>query len=254
LNGRLLAGSEDRVGCRLVGETPNPFARWVAWAEISACCHLSWLTRFRAASLKGGGMTDETLLDRDVLMVGSGLIGVTFARTSAEAVRKVIPMGAGSGVCTPPSWHYGSHARGESGMPLAVDDQARKLCQTACDAAKFAHAKYSNFRVGAALVTGKSTYSAANVENASYGLSLCAERAAIAQAVSAGDKHLIRIAVACIDASPEAGLSEAMPCGACRQWFIEFAPDLEVFIWSNSGEIVGFTAQELLYMPFTLRT
>jgi cytidine deaminase len=138
-------------------------------------------------------------------------------------------------------------------MILANDDSARDLCQMACDAARLAYAKYSNFRVGAALRTERSTYSAANVENASYGLSLCAERAVIACAVTAGDTSLVRLAVACVDASPQAGLNEAMPCGACRQWFVEFAPDLEVLIWSASGEIWAFAAQELLNTPFTLK-
>jgi cytidine deaminase len=139
-------------------------------------------------------------------------------------------------------------------MAVVVDDKSRELCEMACEAAKLAYVKYSNFRVGAALITAEATYTAANVENASYGLTLCAERAAIARAVTAGDRNLVRLAVACIDASPTAGINEAMPCGACRQWFIEFAPDLEVFIWSPSGKILGFTAQELLYMPFKLGT
>lgn len=138
-------------------------------------------------------------------------------------------------------------------MPLVIDDSGRELCEMARDAANFAYAKYSNFHVGAALITcAGSTYSAANVENASYGLSLCAERAVIARAVTSGDRKLARLAIACIDASPKADTNENMPCGACRQWFIEFAPDLEVLIWSTSDRILGFTAQELLYMPFML--
>src|SRR5208337_4443612 len=130
-------------------------------------------------------------------------------------------------------------------MALVIDEAGRKLCKMACDAAELAYVKYSNFHVGAALITTESIYSAANVENASYGLTLCAERAVIARAVTAGDRNLVRLAVACIDASPEAGINETMPCGACRQWFIEFAPDLEVLIWSPS-EIRGFSARELL--------
>jgi cytidine deaminase len=137
-------------------------------------------------------------------------------------------------------------------MSPVIDDSARNLCKMACDAAKLAYVKYSHFRVGAALITARSTYSAANVENASYGLSLCAERAVIARAVTSGDTSLVRLAVACIDAKSDASTNEAMPCGACRQWFIEFAPDLEVFVWSTSGRVLGFTARELLYSPFML--
>jgi len=137
---------------------------------------------------------------------------------------------------------------------MTNDREARQLCELACDAAKYAYAKYSNFRVGAALVTTRKTYKAANVENASYGLSLCAERAAIAQAVTSGDTGLVRLAVACIDAAPNDGINAAMPCGACRQWFVEFAPDLEVLIWSASGEIHKFRADDLLSVPFKLGT
>jgi cytidine deaminase len=123
----------------------------------------------------------------------------------------------------------------------------------AYEAAKLAYARYSNFRVGAALMTTTGeTYTGANVENASYGLSICAERATIAKAVGSGDTGLVRLAVACIDARPEAGINELMPCGACRQWFIEFAPDLEILVWSASEEIHRFMARDLLPVPFSL--
>lgn len=139
-------------------------------------------------------------------------------------------------------------------MNKATDDEARKLCELARAAAELAYAKYSNFRVGAALVTSTGEiFSGANVENASYGLSICAERATIAKAVAAGSTDIVCIAVACIDARPEAGLHELMPCGACRQWFIEFAPDMNVLIWSTSEEIHAFGAADLLAVPFTLR-
>src|SRR5215469_15762845 len=115
-------------------------------------------------------------------------------------------------------------------MKTRSDDAARALCDLARDAALLAYAKYSNFRVGAALATGGAVYSSANIENASFGLSLCAERAVIARAVTSGETRLVRIAVACIDAKPGAGLNSAMPCGACRQWFVEFSPQLEVLI------------------------
>jgi cytidine deaminase len=141
-------------------------------------------------------------------------------------------------------------------MPVELrktdDASARELCQAACGAAGFAYAKYSRFRVGAALETARGRYAGANVENASYGLTLCAERTAIAKAVTSGDLALRRIAVACIDAAPDAGLSEAMPCGACRQWFVEFDPALEVLIWTPAGDIYQFTATDLLAVPFVL--
>jgi cytidine deaminase len=141
-------------------------------------------------------------------------------------------------------------------MPVELrktdDASARELCQAARGAAEFAYAKYSRFRVGAAVATTGGIYTGANVENASYGLTLCAERAAIAKAVTSGDLALSRIAVACVDAAPGDGLNAAMPCGACRQWFVEFDPGLEVLIWTPAGDIYQFTARDLLAVPFVL--
>ncbi|PXX06622.1 cytidine deaminase [Mycolicibacterium moriokaense] len=138
-------------------------------------------------------------------------------------------------------------------MPSIINDP-KQLCDAARDAANNAYVEYSNFRVGAALTTKSATYTGANVESASYGLSLCAERAAITKAVNAGDRDLVRLAIACVDAKPELGINGIMPCGACRQWFIEFAPELEIIIWSeNDGKIIGtYIAEDLLSNPFKL--
>jgi len=133
------------------------------------------------------------------------------------------------------------------------DPAARELCEAARKAAELAYAKYSEFRVGAAVTTASGTvYSGANVENACYGLGLCAERAAITRAVTSGDRELTRIAVACIDAKQTDGINASMPCGACRQWFVEFAPDLEVLIWTPGDDIYKFLARDLLAVPFVL--
>jgi cytidine deaminase len=136
-------------------------------------------------------------------------------------------------------------------MSKCDDAGARKLCEIAREAAKLAYARYSHFRVGAAVATASAVYSGANVENASFGLSLCAERAAIGRAVTSGDLELARIAVACVDAGPDDGINASMPCGACRQWFIEFSPGLEVLVWTPGG-IYRFVARDLLAVPFTL--
>jgi cytidine deaminase len=92
----------------------------------------------------------------------------------------------------------------------------RKLIATAAQARRKAHAPYSKFNVGTALltVTGK-VFTGVNVENASYGLTICAERVAVGKAVSAGHRQFR--AIACV--APSATLS---PCGACRQVLAEF--------------------------------
>jgi cytidine deaminase len=137
-------------------------------------------------------------------------------------------------------------------LPVSDEASDRDLCRLARDAAELAYAEYSRFRVGAAVQTTKAIYTAANIENASYGLSLCAERAAIAKSVSSGDRSLVRIAVACIDTTVENKLNMNMPCGACRQWFVEFSPEMEVLIWSPTGNISKFSASDLLSTPFRL--
>ncbi len=101
-------------------------------------------------------------------------------------------------------------------------DRQQKLLASARSAALAAYCPYSKFRVGAAAVAGGKTYTGCNVENASYGLTVCAERAAIFSAIAAGNRQIDMIAIACIDASPE-NLSVRMPCGACRQVMAEFA-------------------------------
>lgn len=104
------------------------------------------------------------------------------------------------------------------------------LLQAAERAAENAYAPYSTFRVGAAVLAKDGrVFTGCNVENASYGLSLCAERAALAHAVAEGCGEIAGVAIACLDAAPgpDGQLPEgaAAPCGACRQWLAELAPD-----------------------------
>ncbi|MEJ6582068.1 MAG: cytidine deaminase [Akkermansiaceae bacterium] len=93
------------------------------------------------------------------------------------------------------------------------------------------YAPYSKFPVGAALlgVSGK-VYQGVNVENASYGLTICAERVAIGSAVAAGEKAFQKIAIVV-----KGGGS---PCGACRQVLNEFAPDLQVLMADEAGTLI----------------
>jgi cytidine deaminase len=108
-----------------------------------------------------------------------------------------------------------------------------------------AYAPYSEFKVGAALLAESGqVYTGCNVENATYGESICAERTAIVKAVSAGERKFSAIAVV-----TENGVS---PCGACRQVMMEFAPDMAVIIADTQGHVrVTTTVRELLPYGFT---
>lgn len=123
------------------------------------------------------------------------------------------------------------------------------LAEAAC-AAEQAYAPYSGFRVGAAVLGAKGViYRGANIENASLGLGTCAERVALASACTAGERNILAIAVACVDAPQGAPLEQRMPCGACRQWIQELAPHAAIFI---PGAERSFTIKELMPLAFSL--
>ena len=126
---------------------------------------------------------------------------------------------------------------------------ADELRELAADIAEQAYAPYSGFRVGTAVRGARGVYVGTNVENASYGLGVCAERTALSAAVAAGDLEIDLIAVACIDADPEGPVEEVMSCGACRQWIQELAPNAEVLL---SGRSETFTVEDLLPNAFRL--
>jgi cytidine deaminase len=108
-----------------------------------------------------------------------------------------------------------------------------------------AYAPYSKFKVGAALLTksGK-VYTGANVENSTYGLTVCAERVAVFKAINDGNKDFVKIVVAA-DKNPP-----ITPCGACRQVLSEFAHDLEVVCVNLKGKIDRYSLKELLPEAF----
>ena len=118
-------------------------------------------------------------------------------------------------------------------MPKAISGAIRKkLERSAVKVMKNAHAPYSKFRVGAAiLLTNGKIFSGCNVENASYGMTNCAERTAIFSAVAElGPKIVIRA----VAVTTDHGVPCA-PCGACRQVIYEFGPDATIFFQGTSG-------------------
>jgi cytidine deaminase len=121
------------------------------------------------------------------------------------------------------------------------------LIQAAIDARQRAYARYSNFRVGAALLTadGK-TFTGCNVENSSYGLTICAERTAVCSAVAAGRQKFEALAVATTGGGT--------PCGACRQVLVEFAPELPIFLIdvNRPDAVVETNLRDLLPAAFKL--
>jgi len=115
------------------------------------------------------------------------------------------------------------------------------LIVAATDARTRAFAPYSKFQVGAALEAEDGTFVlGCNVESASYGLTMCAERVAVFAGVSRGYRCFSRVAIVTDTATP------TPPCGACRQILWEFAPDAEVILANLTGTVERFTMRELL--------
>ena len=109
-----------------------------------------------------------------------------------------------------------------------------------------AYSPYSHVKVGAALLTGSgAVYTGVNVENASFGAAICAERSAAVQAVGNGDREFIKIAVAV------SGSRVKSPCGICRQFLAEFSKDLTV-IYEKNGALTAQKLSELLSESFAL--
>ena len=120
----------------------------------------------------------------------------------------------------------------------------QQLVTQAMEVAGRAYAPYSRFHVGAVLV-GKDgrTFAGCNVENISYGLTICAERNAVFAAVAAGCREFEKIVITADTELP------ASPCGACRQVLAEFNPDLEVVLSNFRGQTETFRLSQLLPRP-----
>lgn len=129
------------------------------------------------------------------------------------------------------------------------------MIKSAREAAKKAYCPYSKFRVGAIVSCQDEKgniqeFSGSNIENASYGLTICAERVALFNAVSAGYPQLLEMAVSCRDAKTEDPIQFKMPCGACRQAIQEFAVHDDIPIWVDGAGC--FSLKELLPHGFKL--
>ena len=121
----------------------------------------------------------------------------------------------------------------------------KELVMLAKEAMQFAYAPYSNFKVGAALLSKDGqVFKGCNIENAAYGPSNCAERTAMFKAISEGVREFEKIAVVASSGD------YASPCGICRQVLFEFMPDGKVILDSDEKGMITYTVRELLPMGF----
>jgi cytidine deaminase len=128
--------------------------------------------------------------------------------------------------------------------PKLIDELKRSARQAATQA----YAPYSGFRVGAAVLCGEGVYIGVNVENASYGLSVCAERSAIFNAVAHGARRVDAICVYTPTSAP------ATPCGACLQVIVEFGPDALILCCTDGDATERrYALADLLAAPFKLK-
>jgi len=110
-----------------------------------------------------------------------------------------------------------------------------------------AYAPFSGFQVGAALLTEDGqVYTGVNIENSSYGATICAERTAFVKAISEGHRKFKALAVTAGDEQ------EALPCGICRQFMYEFSPELEIITGTDEENLNIRTLEELLPLGFRL--
>jgi cytidine deaminase len=127
----------------------------------------------------------------------------------------------------------------------AITKKEEELIELARRALQHAHAPYSDFKVGAALLTeDNQTFVGCNVENTSFGLTVCAERNAVYAAVVHGNTRFRKLVVVVDDEHP------SLPCGACRQVLFEFSPNLEVLAVGNTDQMTRTTLAALLPEAF----
>lgn len=133
-------------------------------------------------------------------------------------------------------------------MPVRDPEVIAKLKEAACEARKNAYVPYSGFPIGAALL-GKSgkIYTGCNVENASYGGTICAERVALVKAVSEGERGFDHLVIV----GPADRPVPVSPCGICRQFMAEFALDMPITMMTDDGIQITLTTAEMLPAAFT---
>jgi cytidine deaminase len=128
-------------------------------------------------------------------------------------------------------------------------EDLERLARLAKQACRHSYSPYSGVRVGAAILASDGRiFTGSNIENSSYGLTICAERVAATKAVSSGSRSFRMVAVA----SNLRGFT--FPCGACRQFLAEFSDDLQVILVSQEGRSKSFRLKELLPGAFSLRS
>ncbi len=126
----------------------------------------------------------------------------------------------------------------------ALTQQEQEALASAKAVSRRAHAPYSGFVVGATFVTEGDMFSGCNVENASYGLTTCAERNGVAAAIAGGAKFFLLLAIYTPTKEP------TTPCGACRQVLREFAPSLRILMACDGEDVGVATLEELLPASF----
>lgn len=134
-------------------------------------------------------------------------------------------------------------------MRTELDEEETGALELARKAANNAYCPYSKFPVGACVLTDKGVFSGCNIENASYGLSICAERVALFKAVSEGASVIHCLAVCCQNAGEQDPIGTKMPCGACRQAMSEFMSQASRVIIDGAGV---WLISELLPQAFLL--
>ena len=135
----------------------------------------------------------------------------------------------------------------DNSQRILSEEAYRELYEKALIARENAYAPFSGFKVGAALLTEEGEiYTGVNIENSSYGATICAERTAFVKAISEGHRKFKAMA---ITAGEE---QEALPCGICRQFMYEFSPEMEIITGTDVNKLNVTTLEKLLPGGFRL--